>query len=484
MTATLTANGLRAYGTSRGTRAIQAMVEHAPATGGLALWMRHVDLDTDALLPAAIANDGSTVFYAPRFETLPLKEQIGLVAHQTLHVAFRHVQRRDQLASVLGDVDATLYNACADALVNSTLSHLEWLRLPATSIYLDQLMKRVFEDERTVEVLLLQWDVERLYRAVDDRTRTTRSESRQTSNNRSNADGKTESANASTTDGRSAVHSDGRATPQSSHDTAAQTHRRDRRGQELGGDGPLSAEVRSLASGTEPDLLASAEGERPEDVVETTREWAERLLRGHASDGDFSMLRTLSADSLRVRTPWSQVLRRSLARGLIREPALSWSRPSRSWLANRGRTRNGRRMPWEPGTVTSKSVPRLALIVDISGSIDDNLLTRFAGQLDAITRQLEAQIILIAGDDQVRYEEEHTPGNCGLRSLPNMDGGGGTDFEPLIKAATAYSPDYAIVLTDLQGAVGTSPGFPVLWAVPPDYAYVKSPFGRLLVLAD
>ncbi|MEM1232404.1 MAG: VWA-like domain-containing protein, partial [Pseudomonadota bacterium] len=430
---------VRRYGSSRGTRAIQAMVEYAPATGGLALWMQHVDVEADADLPAPVANDGKTVFYAPRFTALSLEEQIGWVAHETLHVAFRHVQRRTALTSVLGDVDARLYNACADALVNSTLSHLTWLQLPKAAVYLDALMSRVFKDTQAAETLLLQWDVERLYRAVDDRRQGSRAQ----------ASGQSQDQN--TASGNSASE-----TEQSTGEQGARPRE----------DGPRSAMVRAMARASEPDLLPSPEAERPEAVADATRAWAERISRGHAADGESSMLRTVSADLPRSRTPWAQVLRQSLASALVREPELSWSRPARSWLANRGRTPSGRRMPWEPGVITSRSVPRLALILDLSGSIDDALLERFATHIDAITRQLQAQIVLIAGDDQVRYEAVHEPGQCGLGTLPEMPGGGGTNFVPLIAAAARHHPDQAVVLTDLQGPAGAAPGFAVLWAVP------------------
>ena len=74
--------------------------------------------------------------------------------------------------------------------------------------------------------------------------------------------------------------------------------------------------------------------------------------------------------------------------------------------------------------------------------------------------------MLIAGDDQVRFEVVHEPGQCGLGALPEMPGGGGTNFVPLIAAAARHHPDQAVVLTDLQGPAGTAPGFAVLWAVP------------------
>ena len=152
----------------RGTRAIQKMVEFAPSTGGLALWVRHHDVDGSEA-PAIAANDGTSIFYGPRFEELPLPVQVGLVAHQVLHVALRHAQRRDALTRLVGDVDPQLYNLCADAIVNSTLSHLSWLELPAGSVLLEDLLSASLNIHQGVEKSLLEWDLERLYRAVDDR---------------------------------------------------------------------------------------------------------------------------------------------------------------------------------------------------------------------------------------------------------------------------------------------------------------------------
>lgn len=67
--------------------------------------------------------------------------------HEVLHVALRHPQRLAELRQQLGDVDAKLFNTCADAIVNSALGHLAWLDLPAGSVRLEA---------------LLEWDVERL----------------------------------------------------------------------------------------------------------------------------------------------------------------------------------------------------------------------------------------------------------------------------------------------------------------------------------
>ncbi len=439
----------------RGTRAVLRMVEYAPSTGGLALWVKHVDLSAaqsaqrQALQPGAraaqqrpppcpppcpspIATDGYTLHYDPGFDNLPLAQQTGLVAHAVLHIALRHPQRYDELKQRIADVDLQLFNTCADAIVNSTLGHLAWLQLPPNAPTLEALLASALGLSPGAEAALLEWDVEHLYRAIDDR--------------RSDANG-----------------------------------RRD--------DGPRSSRTRALGAGTPVDLMtASGDAtsqtpeQAPEVQAEQAREWHERLLRAHANDGIFSMLRTLLADLPRSRTPWEQWLRTQLTRSLAPKRELSWSRPSRSYIANQGRAGAHRRMPFEPGHSSTKAVPRLVVIVDVSGSIEDSLMDRFAREVEALTRRLEAALVLVIGDDRVRRVARFEPGKSDLRNI-EFQGGGGTDFTPLLQEADLHHPDIAIVLTDLDGPVAFKPRWPVLWAVPEAHAHAIAPFGRKLVLA-
>ena len=431
----------------RGTRAIQRLVEYAPSTGGLALWVHHRDA-ADAQAPAAtgaagppapagaaasppplIATDGHTIVYAAAFAALPLPLQTGLVAHEVLHVALRHPQRLAELRQQLGDVDAKLFNTCADAIVNSALGHLAWLDLPAGSVRLEALLAQTLGGSFDAAAALLEWDVERLYRTLDDR---------------------------------------GPPDPQDP--------RRSRR------DGPRAARTRAIDPQGIADLLPVPQPQAdPEQQAEQARTWAERLQRAHAGDGVFSLLRTLVADLPRTRTPWEQVLRTQLARSLSRRLDVSWSRPARSYLANQGRTHRGRRLPFEPGRLPAKALPRLVVVVDVSGSIADALLQRFAREVDAITRRREAGVTLVIGDDQVQRVEAHEPGRSTLADV-EFQGGGGTDFTPLLEEADRHDPDLTVVLTDLQGPARHRPRAPVLWVVPEAHAAAVQPFGRKLVL--
>jgi predicted metal-dependent peptidase len=126
-------------------------------------------------------------------------------------------------------------------------------------------------------------------------------------------------------------------------------------------------------------------------------------------------------------------------------------------------------------------VARLALMVDVSGSIDEPLLQRFAGEIAAITRRLEAGAVVIAGDDRVRRVHCYEPGRTRLDDI-RFAGGGGTDFSPLLEEAEAWRPDMGVFLTDLEGPAAYRPSFPVLWAVTRDNADTPHPFGQKLVL--
>jgi predicted metal-dependent peptidase len=109
------------------------------------------------------------------------------------------------------------------------------------------------------------------------------------------------------------------------------------------------------------------------------------------------------------------------------------------------------------------------------------LLRRFTTELQALTRRLEAALVLVVGDDQVREVRHFEPGRGDLDGLA-VAGGGGTDFTPLLEEASKHGPDLIVVLTDLDGPARYRPRCPVLWAVTEAHAAANVPFGRLLVL--
>jgi predicted metal-dependent peptidase len=133
-----------------------------------------------------------------------------------------------------------------------------------------------------------------------------------------------------------------------------------------------------------------------------------------------------------------------------------------------------------------KTVPRLVVVIDVSGSIDDGLMQRFAREIEAITRRLEASVVMVIGDERVErvvcFEPHgHKPVRLDLQAI-EFTGGGGTDFTPLLEEADKHRPDIAVVLTDLDGPARFRPRCPVIWAVPESCAQAVAPFGRKLSL--
>jgi predicted metal-dependent peptidase len=457
----------------RGTRAIQRMVEYAPSTGGLALWVQHRDQPDLPGHPAPLATtDGQSVRYGAGFERLPLPLQTGLVAHEVLHIALRHPQRLQALQQRRGDVDLRLFTTCADAIVNSALDHLPWLELPQGSVRLDQRLATALGGSHPVETALLEWDVERLYDAMDDRQSSETSRGRSGEGRRGGA-GAGERPHSGRGGGANAQPQAGDG-PQPDAEAGASPTRLD---------GPRAARARQLGASIIEDLQPGVGGpEDPEHQAAESRAWSERIQRAHAGDGAYSMLRSLMADLPRTRTPWEQVLRVQLTRSLSRKRDVSWSRPARSYLANQGRAGPHRRMPFEPGHMPAKAAPRLVIVIDVSGSIADTLLERFAREVASITRRLETPMTLVIGDQRVQRVADFEPGACDLRGL-QFTGGGGTDFTPLLEEANRHDPDLTVVLTDLEGPARFRPRAPVLWAVPEAHRDAVAPFGRLLVLA-
>ena len=94
---------------------------------------------------------------------------------------------------------------------------------------------------------------------------------------------------------------------------------------------------------------------------------------------------------------------------------------------------------------------------------------------------MEAKTLVVIGDDRGRRVECFAPGRSNLREI-QFQGGGGTDFSPLLEEAERWDPDLGVLLTDLDGPADYRPAFPVLWAVPSSCAAMPHPFGHKLLL--
>ncbi|WP_454129541.1 vWA domain-containing protein [Microbacterium aurum] len=168
-------------------------------------------------------------------------------------------------------------------------------------------------------------------------------------------------------------------------------------------------------------------------------------------------------ETLEPRTPWEQLLAGAVRRAI-------------GWTAGRGDytyTRPSRRASSLPGIVLPgqhRPVPRPSIVVDTSGSVDDQLLARALGEVDSAIAALGipgANVTVYSVDAAV-----HTVEKVRRARDAKLVGAGGTDLRIGLRAAEDERPrpDVVIVLTD--------GGTPWPATPPPGAAVIAAVLGR------
>lgn len=166
------------------------------------------------------------------------------------------------------------------------------------------------------------------------------------------------------------------------------------------------------------------------------------------------------------KVPWRDVLR-EFVRAFARND-YSWSAPNRRFI------HRGLILP----SLRSEELGEIMLAVDTSGSIDEELLRRFAAEMQGILDAYSCSLTIVYCDCSIQHVQtwQSTDGPLVIEAK----GGGGTSHEPVWEwaAAEGYEPVACVCLTDMYTDFGSDPGFPVLWAATGDGP--EPPFGRVV----
>lgn len=432
--------------------ALSVLMEKAPSMAGLALWVGHRNAKSDTAPNGKTTfawTDGKAIYYTPSFGKLRPTDQVGVATHEILHVALRHPQRARKLMRTIPNFRPGRFNIAADCVINEALkSKSAWLTLPSfqreledgsvvelrpyyLSELLDQYRKFLKATGRPVPEFppLSAWSVEDVYRLIEkwaDECRETLEEY-------------------------------------------------------LG----ISLELLDLVDMDLPEDDPSETREmREHREAKETLEWHGRLIRAQAGDRPGGILRELDGDVPRVDTPWERILQTFCLQAVQPRSRANPMRPARRWL---GVTLGaGMRIPYECGIQFHAPAAKIAVLIDTSGSISQDLLHRFAGEIQAIARRTGAEIYLVVCDAEVT-ETKHVPSgliDSALREL-GFKGGGGTSFIPALEEAEKFRPAIAVYLTDLMGTFPQkAPPFKVVWAVPTmgNLEPPTAPFGTVIAL--
>ena len=130
----------------------------------------------------------------------------------------------------------------------------------------------------------------------------------------------------------------------------------------------------------------------------------------------------------------------------------------------------------------SSDLLRIVVAIDTSGSVDEELLSTFMGEVSSVMQQYpNYEIDLITADAKIQTHRVFLPGE----PLDyEVSGGGGTDFRPVFDYIDKHI-DYPTLLIYFTDGDGRFPEFEasydVLWVMPDE---VVVPFGEVVVLEE
>jgi predicted metal-dependent peptidase len=205
--------------------------------------------------------------------------------------------------------------------------------------------------------------------------------------------------------------------------------------------------------------IAEGEGEWKVAVVQAAQQ---AKAMGKVSAG----LARIIGNIVEPKQDWRIVLRRFADQ--LAKDNITWTTPSRRYIGN------GFYMP----SRKSERIPPWALIVDTSGSIDEQVLSEFNAEVNDMLYQYEMECMVIYADSKVCKVETITSSDMPVILRP--EGGGGTDFRPAFEyiESNDVNPAFAIYFTDMEcSRFPEEPEYPVLWVKWGQYGQ-KAPFGE------
>ncbi len=399
----------------RKVRNARAQIVHAhPFFGVLLLKQRVVETDN----VATMATDGTTLYFNAGFvEELPMPQLRAVCAHEALHPAFCHHTRR-------GDRDHELWNMACDYVINPVLIDAG-LKLPDSALLRDDL--RGLNAEQAYARLIAERNASG--RDQDD--------DRKQDDETHDAQGSASPDDAG--DAENQPDDEGTTQPKNSEPVDPDTEG-DSVVADYGGTG----------------AILDAPVVTPEERADEEREW--RITLSEAAQAQAMHAGSLSGDikrlidaTLEPQADWRDLLRRFMDQ--FAKSDYSWQRQDRRYVS---------RGTYLPALHTETMGP-IALVIDASGSMPDDLLQQVGSEVQAICDELQPQQVdVIVHDTEIRSIESFEPGDA---IALEVRAGGGTSYED-VATWLAANDDYvcAVWFTDLHCyEYGNEPDVPIVW---------------------
>lgn len=379
-------------------------------------------------------SDGRVMAYNPLYiESMPLEKVKGLQCHEVLHLVCCHHTRR-------GGRDKKLWNKACDYAINPILLEAG-IELPTG--YLEDPAHYGKTADAIYKVLVDMSDERK---------------------------GGAQSGKGQEVDEDEDAEKNPGAENEDEESQAEQSEEmKDQDGgqEDENNDPGMSGEVRDT-----PLLVEGSDGEdelrREEEDWKTSLSQAVNKAR---EAGDLpGGLERLVGEILSPSLNWRELLSRFLAEAAKND--FTWVRP------NRRRLQDGLYLPG----LHSEELARVAIAVDVSGSIEQAELDAFASELSILLEEYDSALTVFTCDAAVTSMQQ-----LGRWDLPldfRAAGGGGTSFRPPFERLEqeCVSPACLIYFTDMQSlSFPEEPAYPVMW-VTPNLEYAPPSFGEVVIM--
>lgn len=324
-----------------------------------------------------LATDGIHLLYNPSFfESLSSDEQVGIVAHECMHVALQHPVRCKELG-----LKHKLYNVCADYVVNDELEKYGYT-IPKGGLKCPTVFKGLATEE--------------IYKKMDK---------------------------SGISNDIDPEHED--ITPEANGENKDKEKKTIKR-LEL-----VKNNIKKIL--TQAKMLAAGSGSGFSD-----------------KNDEFNRLYN---ELIKPKLPWERILY-NYVNGTVQDD-FSWRRPNRRYAE----------IGYLPSISNTDSLTKACVYIDVSGSVDDDLLNKFISEIKKLHNNLHLESIKIGFfstsiKTSVTMEDTWKP-------IPNIVSGGGTRIDPVIEDINNTKPVVAVVLTD--GYFDERPindlKYPVIWCI-------------------
>jgi len=222
--------------------------------------------------------------------------------------------------------------------------------------------------------------------------------------------------------------------------------------------------VIEIGNGLDEHDWESAEGMTNEEKEALAKDIDQALRQGAILAGKMSanVPREIS-DVLEAKVDWREAMREFVTSFCVDKDESTWRRPSRRWIGQ------DVYMP----SMIGESVGRIVIGIDMSGSIGDEEVGQFLGEVKKICDTVKPEgIDLLYWDTRVCQHEKYEQDQLdNLLASTKPRGGGGTDPQCIVDYMNnkKIKAECAVILTDgYVGSWGEGWSCPTLWGITTD----------------